>query len=202
MDNKFKSAIALGGFIIFVIVIGAVSSNGDTELLQDTNEEVVEQQILEIPSDEEEKIFVHIIGAINMPGIIEASKEARLYEIVELAGGLKEDADETLINLASKVEDGEKIIIPYKETSSTSNLNEKINELYDKSTSSNSGKININIASIEELKTLAGIGQSTAEKIIDYRNEVSKFDKIEDIKNVSGIGDSKFNSIKDKIVVK
>lgn len=202
MDNKFKSAIALGGFIIFVIVIGAVSSNGDAELLQDTNEEVVEQQILEIPSDEEEKIFVHIIGAINMPGIIEASKEARLYEIVELAGGLKEDADETLINLASKVEDGEKIIIPYKETSSTSNLNKKINELYDKSTSSNSGKININIASIEELKTLAGIGQSTAEKIIDYRNEVSKFDKIEDIKNVSGIGDSKFNSIKDKIVVK
>ena len=202
MDNKFKSAIALGGFIIFVIVIGAVSSNGNTELLQDTNEEVVEQQILEIPSDEEEKVFVHIIGAINMPGIIEASKEARLYEIVELAGGLKEDADETLINLASKVEDGEKIIIPYKETSSTSNLNKKINELYDKSTSSNSGKININIASIEELKTLAGIGQSTAEKIIDYRNEVSKFDKIEDIKNVSGIGDSKFNSIKDKIVVK
>ena len=63
-------------------------------------------------------------------------------------------------------------------------------------------KININTASIEELKTLTGIGQSTAEKIINYRNEVSKFEKIEDIKNVSGIGDSKFNSIKDKIVVK
>lgn len=202
MDNKFKSAVALGGFIIFVIIIGAVSTKGDAELLQDTNEEVIEQQILEIPSGEEEKIFVYIIGAINMPGIIEASEGARLYEIVELAGGLKEDADETLINLASKVEDGEKILIPYKEQLSANNLTQRINELYEKSMSQNSGKININTASVEELKTLAGIGQSTAEKIINYRNEVSKFGKIEDIKNVSGIGDSKFNSIKDKIVVK
>ena len=202
MDNKFKSAIALGGFIIFVIIIGVVSSKEDAELLQVTNDEIIKQEILEIPSGEIENIYVHIIGAVNLPGIIVAPKDVRLYEIVELAGGLKEDADEALINLASKVEDGDKIIIPYKEDSSMNNSNLKINEVYKNSMSSNSGKININTASIDELKTLTGIGQSTAEKIVNYRNKVSKFEKIEDIKNVSGIGDSKFNSIKDKIVVK
>lgn len=202
MDNKFKSAIALGGFIIFVIIIGAVSSKEEAELLQDTNEDIIKQQISETSSGEEEKIFVHIIGAINKPGIIVAPKEARLYEIIEFAGGLKENADETLVNLAVKVEDGEKIIIPYKENSYSDNYSERINEIYKESVSNSSGKININTANIEELKTLTGIGQGTAEKIINYRNEVSKFEKIEDIKNVSGIGDSKFNSIKDKIVVK
>jgi competence protein ComEA len=202
MDNKFKSAIALGGFIIFVIIIGATSSKEDVELLQDTNNESIKQEFLENSSGEVEKIYVHVIGAVNNAGIVEAPKGVRLYEIVELAGGLQENADETLINLAAKVEDGEKIIIPYKENLSTGSSTKKINELYKSTTSQTYDKININIASIEELKTLTGIGQSTAEKIINYREDISKFEKIDDIKNVSGIGDSKFNSIKDKIVVK
>ena len=201
MDNKFKSALALGGFIIFVIIIWGISSKEDAEILQSTNIEIVAQENLENSSGEE-KIFVHVIGAINNSGIIEAPKDSRLYEIVELAGGLKEEADETLINLASIITDGEKIIIPYKENNLEDKGNKKINELYNSTLEKSNGKININTASIEELKTLTGIGQSTAEKIINYRNEVSKFEKIEDIKNVSGIGDSKFNSIKDKIVVK
>ena len=202
MDNKFKSAIALGGFIIFVIIIGATSSKEDVELLQDTNNESIKQEFLENSSGEVEKIYVHVIGAVNNAGIVEAPKGVRLYEIVELAGGLQENADETLINLAEKVEDGEKIIIPYKENLLTGSSTKKINELYKSTTSQTYDKININTASIEELKTLTGIGQSTAEKIINYREDISKFEKIDDIKNVSGIGDSKFNSIKDKIVVK
>ena len=199
MDNKFKSAIALGGFIIFVIIMGTFSLKEDDNLLQETNTEKINIQTTTINSGEEEKICVYIIGAVNKPGIIDAPKNSRLYEIVELAGGLTEDADKTAINLASSVNDEEKIIIPYKENT---NENQKINQLYLDNKKTNSGKININTASIEELKTLTGIGQSTAEKIVKYRSENSKFQKIEDIKNVSGIGESKFDSIKDKIVVK
>lgn len=202
MDNKFKSAIAFGGFIIFVIIMGIFSYEGEDELLQETEvkESYIEDSTLD--SGDEEKIFVYVIGAVNKPGIIEAHVDSRLYEIIELAGGFTENADETAINLAVTVVDEEKIIIPYKETSTKNNESKKINELYEATVSDNSGRININTASIEELKTLTGIGQSTAEKIINYRNENSKFKSIEEIKNVSGIGDSKFNSIKDKIVVK
>ena len=143
-----------------------------------------------------------MIGAVNKPGIVEAPADSRLYEIIELAGGFTENADQTAINLAVTVVDEEKIIIPYKESSTTKKETQKINQLFEETHSNNSGKININTASVEELKTLSGIGESTAEKIVNYRKENSKFEKIEDIKNVSGIGDAKFNSIKDKIVVK
>ena len=202
MDNKFKSAIAFGGFIIFVIIMGIFSSSDDNELLQETEIEINSSYNTIIESGEEQKIFVYIIGAVNKPGIVEARKDSRLYEIIEFAGGFAENADETAINLALTVMDGEKIIIPYRETSTVEKEKVKINQLYKESVNTNSNKININTASVEELKTLSGIGQSTAEKIINYRNENSKFEKIEDIKNVSGIGDAKFNSIKDKIVVK
>ena len=201
MDNKFKSAIAFGGFIIFVIIVGFFSL-GDEELIQETEIEInsLPEEIIE--SGEEEKIFVYVIGAVNNPGIVEAPLDSRLYEIIEIAGGFAENADETAINLAVTVTDEEKIIIPYKESATNQKESTRINQLYKESTKTSSDKININTANIDELKTLSGIGQSTAEKIINYRKENSKFDKIEDIKNVSGIGDAKFNSIKDKIVVK
>ena len=202
MDNKFKSAIAFGGFIIFVIFMGIFSSTNDEEILQETEIEINSLATPTIESGEEEKIFVYVIGAVNKPGIVEAPVDSRLYEIIELAGGFAENADETAINLAVTVVDEEKIIIPYKETSTNKKEVQKINQLFSDTKSNTSGKININTASVEELQTLSGIGKSTAEKIVNYRNENSKFEKIEDIKNVSGIGDAKFNSIKDKIVVK
>lgn len=202
MDSKFKSAIAFGGFIIFVIIFGIFSSADDEELLQETEIEKISSYEEIIESGEEEKIFVYVIGAINKPGIIEAPINSRLYEIVELAGGFTENADEAALNLAVTVTDEEKIIIPYKENSSNKKEIETINQLYNASSSKIPNKININTATVEELQTLSGIGQSTAEKIVNYREENTKFKKIEDIKNVSGIGDAKFNSIKDKIVVK
>lgn len=201
MDNKFKSAIAFGGFIIFVIIVG-IFSLGEEELIQENEIEInsLPEEIIE--SGEEEKIFVYVIGAVNNPGIVEAPLDSRLYEIIEIAGGFAENADETAINLAVTVTDEEKIIIPYIESATNQKETTKINQLCKESTKTSSNKININTANIDELKTLSGIGQSTAEKIINYRKENSKFEKIEDIKNVSGIGDAKFNSIKDKIVVK
>ena len=202
MDNKFKSAIAFGGFIIFVIVMGIFSSTEDEDILQETEIEINSSIMPSLESGEEEKIFVYVIGAVNKPGIVEAPVDSRLYEIVELAGGFAENADETAINLAVTVTDEEKIIIPYKEISTNRKESAKINQLFTETISNTSGKININTASVEELKTLSGIGQSTAEKIVNYRKENTKFENIEDIKNVSGIGDAKFNSIKDKIVVK
>ena len=64
-----------------------------------------------------------------------------------------------------------------------------------------SGIVNINTASVEKLSTLTGIGKSTAEKIVKYRDENGYFNSIEDIMNVSGIGEIKFNSIKDDITI-
>lgn len=189
MNNKFKSAIAFGGFIILVITVGVVFSDGNMVASQN-QEEIILEDISQDESEnmEENLICVYIIGAVQNPGIALVPADSRLYEVIESVGGFTENADINLINLASTVNDGEKIVIPFIETSSNKTEASKmhqINELYHGDASKNSGLVNINTATKEELKTLSGIGDSTADKIIEYRNNVSKFKNIEEIKNVS-----------------
>ena len=101
-----------------------------------------------------------------------------------------------------------KINIPSKNDNSNENINntenyitkEKLNSS-NNTNSAKTSKININSATQTELETLPGIGPSTALKIINYRKEKGKFNKIEDIKNVNGIGESKFNKIKEFIKI-
>ena len=81
-----------------------------------------------------------------------------------------------------------------KHTNNGNNSNNNVNI-------TKNNKININTANVSELKQITGIGESTANKIIDYRQNVGKFKKIEDIKEVKGIGESKFESLKNKITI-
>ncbi len=134
-------------------------------------------------SEDETAVYVSIFGEIERPSVMKISENSRIFNVVELAGGLTEKADTGTINLAEKVLDGMKIYIPDKE---------KVAE-------ANQTSININTATIEQLKTLDGIGDATAKKIVDYRNANGFFQKTEDIMNVSGIGESKYNQIKSKI---
>lgn len=145
-------------------------------------------------SEEAHEIMVHISGQVYNPGVVVLESGARLIDAVNLAGGLKKDADMDKINLAKKLSDEEKIYIP------------KIGEEYVEVTESggskdSSGKIDINTCSKEELLALPGIGEVLADRIIDYR-EKSKFKSIEDIMNVSGIGKGRFEDIKDLIIVR
>lgn len=157
-------------------------------------------------SEEESSIiYVHIAGEVANPGVVIAKEGDRIQDIIEKAGGVTELANLNKVNLAYKVEDGQKINIP--------NINDKDEEEYvsdnsgenvleGETTSGKNGKVNINTATQTELETLSGIGPSTASKIIKYREENGKFKTIEDIKNVSGIGDAKYKNIEDSITVK
>jgi competence protein ComEA len=110
MNNKFKSYLLIGGFIVVVAGLFLISEpQGEEIIIEQTNVANEEQQ--EVP-----KICVYVIGAVNEPGIIVASGDARLYEILELAGGITVEADVQKINLASVVKDEQKIIIPYIES--------------------------------------------------------------------------------------
>lgn len=149
---------------------------------------------------EKDKVVIHITGEVYEEGVYELEEGARIIDAVKCAGGLTVEADTSKINLAYILKDGQKIVIP----SSYDDIdefvtNESCGNIIEENTQDNI--ININTASKEELKSLPGIGESTAQKIISYRNENGKFLNIEDITNVSGIGDSKFESIKDFITV-
>lgn len=158
-------------------------------------------------------IIIHITGAINNPGIVKLDVESRIADAINNAGGFTTDANVSAINLAYKLQDGEKIYIPslnessdiykddyYISSSPGENVISDSNSNFQ--TSSSAELININSATQTELETISGIGPSTALKIIQYRNENGKFNTIEDIKNVSGIGQAKFESIKQYIKVK
>ena len=192
MDNKFKNALALGGFIIFAIIVGLFVSRSESKTDTDNVEGII-QEVEETST--ENLFFVYVVGAVYKPGVVEVEEGTRLYQVIQKAGGALETADLSKINLASIVKDEQKITVPYIE-----NKEDKVN---DNSANVQAGVrlVNINTASETELQTLNGIGASTAKKIVDYRNQNGDFNTVEEIMNVSGIGQSKFDSIKDDITV-
>lgn len=203
--------IAIGGVIIFVIgyYLYTTTSNESYEQLDIISEEQDNQNKENVEKEQEEMIVVHIAGEVKKPGIVKTKEGARIADIIEEAGGLTENANITNINLAYIIEDGQKITIPSKDQKveakqeeyiQTENEQGIINE--EQGIFNKNQVLNINKATKEELQTLQGIGESTAEKIITYRKENGNFKQIEDIKNVPGIGDAKYENIKDKISVK
>ena len=159
------------------------------------------------------EICVDIGGAVVKPGVYTVQPHTRLFEVIEMAGGLVSNADTDSINQAEFVEDGEKIIIPSRPSADylpgqsegsgtqTEDLSEEpAPQSYEEQSAKSGGLINLNYATKEELMTLPGIGEAKADSIIEYRSN-TRFRKKEDIKSVNGIGDSIYSKIKDSITV-
>ena len=142
----------------------------------------------------DEKIFVDVKGAVKYPGVFETTKDKRVKDLIEEAGGLLEDADTSTLNLSQKVKD-QMVIYVLKH-------GEKPKQISDGGISSSSGDvININTANLEQLMKISGVGKTKAEAIISYREKNGDFKKKEDITKVKGIGKATFEKIKDKIEV-
>ena len=142
----------------------------------------------------DEKIFVDVKGAVKHPGVFETTKDKRVKDLIEEAGGLLDDADTSTLNLSQKVKD-QMVIYVLKH-------GEKPKQISDGgSSSSNTDVININTANKEQLMKISGVGKTKAEAIIAHREKNGDFKKKEDITKVRGIGKSTFEKIKDKIEV-
>lgn len=152
-------------------------------------------------------ICVYVCGAVAQEGVYELPNGSRLADALEAAGGYAENAVHGYLNLAEPLVDGERIYFPYLDEEETLDMASGAeadlkSDFKSKSdTKSINGLVNINTASIDELKTLSGIGDSRAEDIVAYREANGSFSSIEDIKNVSGIGESIFSKIKPYITV-
>lgn len=215
MNNLNNKKITIVVVIIIIGVIGYFLYNyfgyggmqenilEENNILLSCNEENISEKTNS--SKQENTIFVHIVGEVANPGIIELKEGDRVFNAISKAGGTTKNADTSKINLAELVEDGMKIKVPNVNDKDENNENISEKEISINKTQKTEKEIkviNINTATKVELETLPGIGEATALKIISYRKEKGKFSKIEDIKNVSGIGDSKFEKIKKYISVK
>ncbi len=148
---------------------------------------------LEADSPEEQEIlqiYVYVCGAVNRPGVVRLQEGSRADAALEAAGGFREDAKTDYVNLAAKVEDGQKIYVPTEEEA-TADLKE----------SSTDGLVDINTADAALLCTLPGIGETRAQDILRYREENGLFETCEDIMKVPGIKNSVYSKIKNMIKI-
>ena len=146
-------------------------------------------------------IRVHLIGAVNAPGVYELPRGSILQDALNAAGGLTPSAEAGRLNLAKPLNDGEQIVIPEAlapgQPTSTPDPRVPL-----PTAPSPAGLININTATQAELESLPEIGPATAQRIIEYRNANGPFFAIDDIQNVRGIGPATFEAIKPFITVK
>jgi len=196
---KIGIAIIIGIFAIVYYFSNTKEQTNYEDIL--SNEVVVENIVEENKEEKKSMIKVYVTGEVNSPGVIELEEGARIEDAIEGAGGIKPEANLNDVNLAYEVSDGEKIYIPnLLDATGTESAEETM--MQTGLTSNSNKKVNINKATASELTSVPGIGESTAEKIIAYRNENGKFKAVEDIKNVSGIGASKYEKMKDYISIK
>lgn len=149
-----------------------------------------------LPTATPTKLTIHILGEVNSPGLYTLDPGSRVADAVAVAGGTTDKAQIRSVNLAARVTDGQQIYI--------SSVNEPLPDLTElklTETSIDAERIDINLASEEQLMQLPGIGPTRAREIIQYRQENGPFDKIEDILNVPGIGQVTFENLKDRIKV-
>ncbi|CBJ22202.1 competence protein CelA [Streptococcus mitis B6] len=146
---------------------------------------------------EQDLITVDVKGAVKSPGIYDLPVGSRVNDAVQKAGGLTEQADSKSLNLAQKVSDEALVYVPTKGEESAS---QQAGSGAPSSTSKEK-KINLNKASLEELKQVKGLGGKRAQDIIDHREANGKFKSVDELKKVSGIGAKTIEKLKDYVTV-
>jgi competence protein ComEA len=152
------------------------------------------------PSATPAPIKVQIGGQVKTTGLYELGEEARLEDLILVAGGLTELADQNRVNLVLRLLDGGYYYIPamdenIPDTAANAPLNAQMSEETIKY------PINLNTATQEELESLPGIGPTKAADILSYRKEIGAFSSIDELLNVTGIGPSTLEAIIDLITI-
>lgn len=219
MKGKWK--IAAGLFVaLFCILFGCERKENKAETLiltpaVEAQTAYEESETVAEPEEERQAAVcvVHICGAVNHPGVYTLDSGSRIYQVVECAGGFREDAREDYLNQAGPISDGMKIYVPTVEetrevawteiSDSTGIIEREAGTSPDHAPegSNGGGLIDINTAGESLLCTLPGVGSSKAKSIIAYREANGAYQKIEDIMNVEGIKEGLFQKIRDSITV-
>ena len=142
-------------------------------------------------------LVVHVAGAVRRPGVYRLRAGARVADAVRRAGGARRRADLSAVNLASELQDGRQVLVP-----------ERAGRGAAAPSAGTAGAapvegqpLNLNTATLEQLDTLSGIGPATAQKILDYREEVGGFGSIEALGEIPCIGDKRLASLREELTL-
>lgn len=191
--------------LVYIFIVGLLCGCSREEELyplghtEQTRQEADEEEVVKEAGDDssvssesasQSIIYVHVCGAVKMPGVVEIPEGSRAQAAIDAAGGFAEAADTSYVNLAAPIEDGEQLFIPTKEEAEALRKNQAAAE---------SGIVNLNTADVRLLCTLPGIGESRAGDIVAYRQEHGGFTDTKEIMQVPGIKASTYEKIKDLI---
>lgn len=154
-------------------------------------------------SSKPDKIYVDLKGAVKHPGVYALDQGSRVYDLLEMAGGLTEEAAERALNQAQLLVDQQSLYVPTMEEWEAESQGPQANLVGSQDplvSSSNSGKVNINQADLAQLETLPGIGAKKAQAIIDYRTANGSFHSLEDLGKVKGIGPKMLEKLRDLVI--
>lgn len=230
IETNRNKIIATFIFLIILCISTILFLNIDKKVTTKTSSIVFSNSNLEKEKEEDsEYVYVDIKGEVETPGVYSLLNDKRVVDAINIAGGLKDDADTTLINLSMKLKDQMVIVIYKKDDVINYNAikevennicNEKIvndscivnnsstiiipnneDKSKEEKNDDSSTKVNINTSGKEELLSIPKIGEVKAKAIISYRESNGNFKSIDEIQNVKGIGSSLFEAIKDYITI-
>lgn len=176
-------------------------SNNKKDSLKKKDNVLVDKDndIKNINKDELKKIVVEIKGEVKKPNVYTMDYGSRVNDLIEKAGGFTEKADKMNINCSMKLKDEDCIVICNRDDSRENNIKQNNIHNVTGSTNNKDSKININTATKEELMKLPGVGEVTAQNIIDYREKSGGFNSVDEITKVNRIGTKTLDKFKDKI---
>ena len=200
LNWKVKGSVL---FVCLIIGMGLFWMSRQGEEVEEADTSLAETTIL--PQEVEDKttistvIYVDVKGEVHHPGVYQMKAENRVKDLIEAAGGFNPLADNQKLNLAQLLEDQMVIVVPKKGEEVNSELAQAPTS--QKKEVGKEGKVNINTATVEELKTLKGIGEKKAEAIIEYRKKNGSFKNKEELMKVRGIGKKLYESFQERVIV-
>ena len=154
---------------------------------------------IEAESAPARKVLVHVVGAVEVPGLYELDDGSRVDDAIRSAGGAKPKAALELVNLAAPVADGQQVVVPRRTragAAATGGGSAGAGGPAAASGAAPGGRVHLNSATLEELDTLPGVGPVTAQKILDYRNANGAFSSVDELDAVPGIGPARLEELK------
>lgn len=191
--------LVLGGFFLLkpTSQTPVKETNLQAEVAAVSKDSSTEKDVKKEEPVEQDLVTVDVKGAVKSPGIYDLPVGSRVNDAVQKAGGLTDEADSKSLNLAQKVSDEALVYVPTKGEEVAS---QQVASGTTPSTSKEK-KVNLNKASLEELKQVKGLGGKRAQDIIDHREANGKFKSVDGLKKVSGIGAKTIEKLKDYVTV-
>ncbi len=193
LERPARRSLGVGAAIVLVLAAAATSVVVGIVRTSATSDAVGEQVAVSAAAPAPASVYVHVFGAVVRPGLYRLDDGARVVDVIASAGGLAPDADESAVNLARRVSDGEQLRVPVVgEALATGGAAPGV---------ASDGRVNLNTADVSALDTLPRVGPAIAERIIQWREDNGPFTSVDDLLSVPGIGDKMLASLRDLVTV-